>query len=61
MEKEEILNKMVHLDAANSCQDTDVRTKTIKENAGKVTDFIHPAIKGYINKNEFPSFLKMRM
>ena len=59
VEKEEILNKMVNLDAVNSCQDTEVPTKIIKENASKVTDFIHPAIKAHINKNEFLSFLKL--
>ena len=59
VEKEETLIKTVNLDAANSCQDTDVPTKIIKENAGKVIYFIHPAIRAYINKNEFPSFLKL--
>ena len=59
MEKREILNEIVNLDASKSCQDTDVPTKIIKENADIFADFIHPAINITINKNEFPSFLKL--
>ena len=59
MEKREILNEIVNLDASKSCQDTDVPTKIIKENADIFADFIHPAINTTINKNEFPSFLKL--
>ena len=58
-EKREILNEIVNLDALKSCQDTDVPTKIIKENAAIFADFIHPAINASINKNEFPSFLKL--
>ena len=58
-EKREILNEIVNLDALKSCQDTDVPTKIIKENADIFADFIHPAINASINKNEFPSFLKL--
>ena len=59
VEKREILNEIVNLDASKSCQDTDVPTKIIKENADIFADFIHPAINTTINKNEFPSFLKL--
>ena len=59
VEKGEILNEIVNLDAWKSCQDTDVPTKIIKENADIFADFIHPAINASINKNEFPSFLKL--
>ena len=59
LEKREILNEIVNLDASKSCQDTDVPTKIIKENADIFADFIHPAINASINKNEFPSFLKL--
>ena len=38
---------------------TDVPTKIIKENADIFADFIDPAINASINKNEFPSFLKL--
>ena len=59
VEKREILNDIVNLDASKSCQDTDVPTKIIKGNADIFADFIHPAINTTINKNEFPSFLKL--
>ena len=59
MEKREILNEIVNLDASKSCQDADVPMKIIKENADIFADFIHPAINTTINKNEFPSFLKL--
>ena len=38
---------------------TDVPTKIIKENADIFAGFIHSAINASINKNEFPSFLKL--
>ena len=56
VEKREILNDIVNLDASKSYQDTDVPTKIIKENADIFADFIHPEINTTINKNEFPSF-----
>ena len=59
MEKREILNENINLDASKSCQDADVPIKIIKENADIFADFIHPAINTTINKNEFPSFLKL--
>ena len=59
VEKREILHEIVNLDASKSCQDTDVPTKVIKENADIFADFLHAAINTTINKNEFPSFLKL--
>ena len=59
VEKREILHEIVNLDSSKSCQDTDVPTKIIKENADIFADFIHPAINTTINKNEFPFFLKL--
>ena len=59
MEKRAILNEIVNLDALKSCQDTDVPTRIIKENANIFADCIHPAVNASINKNEFPSFLKL--
>ena len=56
MEKREILYEIVNLDASKSCQDTDVPTIIIKENADIFADFIHPAINTTINKSEFPFF-----
>ena len=59
VEKRKILHEIVNLDASKSCQDTDVPTKVIKENADIFADFLHAAINTTINKNEFPSFLKL--
>ena len=59
MEKKEIFQEIVCLDASKACQDTDVPTKIIKENANIFTDFIHPSINASINNGDFPSFLKL--
>ena len=55
MEKREILDQIVNLE---SCQDTDVLTEIVKENADIFPDFIPPAINVSINKNELLSFFK---
>ena len=60
VEKREILQEIVCLDPSKACQDTDVPTKIIKENADMFTDFIHPSTNASINNNDFPSFLKLR-
>ena len=59
MEKKEILHEIVCLDASKACQDTEVPTKIIKENADIFTDHIHPSINVSINNGDFPSFLKL--
>ena len=59
MEKREILNEIVNLDASEPCQNTDVPKKIINENADIFADFIHPVINMTINKNKFPSILKL--
>ena len=59
MEKREILHEIVNLDASKSCRHTEVPTKIIRENADIFADFIRAAINTTINKNEFPSFLKL--
>ena len=56
VEKREILNEIVNLDASKSCPDTDVPKKIMKENVDIFLDFLHPAIKMFINKNEFQFF-----
>ena len=56
VEKREILHEIVNLDASKSCQDTDVPTIIIKENADILADFIHPTINTTVNKSEFPFF-----
>ena len=62
VEKREILNEIVNLDALKSCQDTDVPTKIIKQNADVFADFIHPAVNastnGYHLADVIPVFKK---
>ena len=59
MQKKKIFQEIVDLDASNACQDTDVPTKTIKENADIFTDFVHHSNNASINNGDFPSFLKL--
>ena len=59
MEKKEIFQEIVCLDASKSCQNADVPTKVIKENADIFTDFTHPSINASINNGDYPSFLKL--
>ena len=55
MEKKEIFQEIVCLDASNACQDTDAPPKNIKENADMFTDFVHPSINGSSNSSDFSS------
>ena len=55
VEKKEIFQEIVCLDACKAFQDTDVPTKIIKENADIFTDFIHPSINASISNGDFPS------
>ena len=59
VEKKEIIQEIVCLDASKVCQDANVPTKIIKENADIFTDFIHPSINASISNGDFPSFLKL--
>ena len=54
-----MLNELINLDALNSYQEADVPTKIIKESANIFAEIIHLAINASINKNKFPSFLKL--
>ena len=60
MEKREILHEIVNLDASKSCQDTDVPTIIIKENADIFADFIYLAINTTINTKRVSIFFKAR-
>ena len=52
--KEDILN----LDASKACQDTDVLSKIIKENADIFASFLHSNFNTSVTNAEFPSVLK---
>ena len=60
VEKREILHEIVNLDASKSCQDTDVPTIIIKENADIFADFIYLAINTTINTKRVSIFFKAR-
>ena len=55
----EIFQEIVHLDPSKACQDTDVPTKIIKNNADIFTDFVHPPINASVSNGNCPSFLKL--
>ena len=59
MEKREILNEIVNLDASKSCQDTNVLKIIINEYADIFAGLNHSAINTAVNKNKFPPFLKL--
>ena len=56
VEKREILNEIVNLDATKSCQDTDVPTEIIKEKTYFFLNFIHQVINASINQTSFHLF-----
>ena len=55
IDKEEILKEILDLDTSKACQDTDVPTKILKENAGIFADFLHASFNEFVKKSEFPS------
>ena len=59
VDKNKLFQEIVCLDAYKACQDTDVPTKIIKENANIFTDFVHPSINASSNNGDIPSFLKL--
>ena len=59
VEKKEIFQEIVCLDACRSCQDTEVPTKFTKENADIFKDFVHPSLNASVNNSVFPTFLTL--
>ena len=57
IDKEEVLKEIQNLDASKACQDIDVSTKILKENANIFADFLHASFNEFV-KTEFPSVLK---
>ena len=54
-----MFQEIVCLHASKACQDTNVPTKIIKENADIFIDFIYLSINASINNGDFPSFLRV--
>ena len=59
IDKEEILKEILNLDTSKTCQDTNVPTKILKENADIFADFSHTSFNEFAKKSEFPSALKL--
>ena len=58
IDKEEILKEIINLDASKACQESDVPTKILKENADIFEDFLHMSFNEFVTKSEFLSALK---
>ena len=59
VEKNEIFQEMICLDASKTFQDTNVPTKIIKENTDIFIDFAYRSINASINNADFLSLLKL--
>ena len=56
--KEEIIRDILNLDFSKACQDTDIRSKIIRENADIFASFLHSSFYTSVSNSEFPSVLK---
>ena len=54
VDKNEILKEILNLDASKACQDSDIPSRIIKENADIFTDFLHSSFNNSIYQSEFP-------
>ena len=59
VDKNKILKEILNLDASKACQDSDIPSRIIKENADIFTDFLHSSFNNSIYQSEFPSILKL--
>ena len=48
----------MNLDVSKACQDTDIPSKIIKENADIFASFLHSSFNTSVTNSEFPSVLK---
>ena len=46
------------MDTSKACQDTDIPTKVLKENADIFADILHASFNEFVKKSEFSSVLK---
>ena len=53
-----MLKEIQNLDASKACQDADIPTKILKENADVFADFLHPSFNEFVKESKFPSVLK---
>ena len=59
VDKDEFLKENLNLDASKACQDSDIRSIIIKENAATFTDFLHSNFNNSIYQYEFLLVLKL--
>ena len=57
--KDESLKEILNLDILKACQDSDIPSRIIKENADIFTDILHPSFNNSIYQSEFPLILKL--
>ena len=56
--KEEIFRDIFNIDVSKACQDTDIPSKIIKENADSFASLLHSSFNTSVTNSEFPSVLK---
>ena len=56
--KEEMFREILNLDVAKACQDTDIPSKIIKENADICPSFLHSSFNTFVTNLEFTLVLK---
>ena len=56
---DEILKEFLNLDPSKACQDLDIPSRIITENADIFTVFLHSSFNNSIYQSEFPSILKL--
>ena len=59
VDKDEILKEILNLDASKACQDSDIPSRIIKENADMFTDTLHSSFNSLIYQSEFPTIRKL--
>ena len=59
VDKNETLKEILNLDASKACQDSDIPSRIIKENADIFTDFLHSSFNNSIYQSKFPSVFKL--
>ena len=59
VDKDEFFKENLNLDASKACQDSDIPSRIIKENADTFTDFLHSNFNNSIYQYEFPLVLKL--
>ena len=59
VDKNATLKGILNLDASKACQDSDIPSRIINENADFFTDSLHSSFNNSVYQAEFPSILKL--